>query len=501
MNNNLKDIQQDIHRLTNQQSQMQAQHIQAQQLLQAQQIANMISQYGSQQHIPGQYAGGGGIGGRNNISVGQQNFGSSPQLMHQFSSPASNNYPMRPSSRDSHQTPPLQQQQHQYINEHGQYVIAAPPQQQQQQQLNNINSRECSPFMNDNNGQYHYGGSGSGGGNNYGPQSQYVESNQYQTYRAEQQHPPPQSAQYYDDYRGNDMNSPQPNQFYLHDTQQPQPPARRTWAQSSNNSQSPIQLDINAWNAPQKVDSRTYKSSSSSGGGFMLHHQNGNNDYDKSEQSYQNLFPVHRQISQIMSGGGGGGASSSSSGSPVGDLQHDNRVDSRIPMTVPTDDMMAPQSISFIGDDETSESLPMNNGRQHKMQQQYHRPNTDESDIDLGKLNITSGKLTYRIPSPTRPSLNMNSFQVLLGFCNLIKGLILRYVVNFQDPNEDVNNENKGFYIAFDNDQPKRPKPPLRTKRSPKKDRNSESSSKQEQTNQLERELDMERQYQGMFLH
>lgn len=69
-------------------------------------------------------------------------------------------------------------------------------------------------------------------------------------------------------------------------------------------------------------------------------------------------------------------------------------------------------------------------------------------DKHLSKLNITSGNRTYRIPSPTRPSLNSNSFH---------------------DPQEDVNE--KGFYISFDNEQPKRPKPPLRTKRSPKKDK------------------------------
>ncbi|EAT37503.1 AAEL010510-PA [Aedes aegypti] len=39
-----------------------------------------------------------------------------------------------------------------------------------------------------------------------------------------------------------------------------------------------------------------------------------------------------------------------------------------------------------------------------------------------------------------------------------------------QDPQQDEVNE-KGFYISFDNEQPKRPKPPLRTKRSPKKDK------------------------------
>lgn len=76
-----------------------------------------------------------------------------------------------------------------------------------------------------------------------------------------------------------------------------------------------------------------------------------------------------------------------------------------------------------------------------------------------------------------------------------------------QDPNEDVNNEQKGFYIAFDNDQPKRPKPPLRTKRSPKKERSVDDTSssgggggsssvgnnnKHEQISQLERELNNE---------
>jgi len=44
MNTSLYDIQADIQRLANQQTQIQAQHIQAQQLMQAQQIANMLNQ-------------------------------------------------------------------------------------------------------------------------------------------------------------------------------------------------------------------------------------------------------------------------------------------------------------------------------------------------------------------------------------------------------------------------------------------------------------------------
>lgn len=69
-------------------------------------------------------------------------------------------------------------------------------------------------------------------------------------------------------------------------------------------------------------------------------------------------------------------------------------------------------------------------------------------------------------------------------FCSIdrINSLIYQFT---QDPNEELtatahtNNaaaaaasaDQKGFYIAFDNAQPKRPKPPLRTKRSPKKER------------------------------
>ena len=44
MNMNLHDLQQDIQRIATQQSQIHAQQLQAQQLMQAQQIANMLSQ-------------------------------------------------------------------------------------------------------------------------------------------------------------------------------------------------------------------------------------------------------------------------------------------------------------------------------------------------------------------------------------------------------------------------------------------------------------------------
>lgn len=347
MNSNLKDIQQDIHRLTNQQSQMQAQAIQAQQLLQAQQIANMIQYHGSSQNIPQQYR-----------NMPPPNFGSTPHLNQPYNQPTMS---MRPPSRDP---------QHQYINDQGQYIT---------------NSRECSPFMTDN-GQYHYG-------NQY--INPYPEANQFQTYRVEQ----PQ----YREYESPPPAQPSQNQFYLHDNP-PQPPPRRTWAQSSTNNQ-PMPADTNAWSqSSPKIDSRTWKSpNQQTNQGFMLH-QNGN-DYEKNEQPYQTLFHdspqhsrVHRQISQIISG------------------DAKSHMDSnRTPMSPPIDEM-APQSISFIGDEDSVD--PIENGQPKRSV--FQRPNissieTQEQDLDLGRLNITSGKLTYRIPSPTRPSLNMNSFQVRLS--------------------------------------------------------------------------------------
>lgn len=61
-------------------------------------------------------------------------------------------------------------------------------------------------------------------------------------------------------------------------------------------------------------------------------------------------------------------------------------------------------------------------------------------------------------------------------------------------PNEEIDNEQKGFYISFDNSQPKRPKPPLRTKRSPKKDLSLDSTDRKEQNSQMEQELNVDRQ-------
>lgn len=145
----------------------------------------------------------------------------------------------------------------------------------------------------------------------------------------------------------------------------------------------------------------------------------------------------------------------------------------QMPKSSPAMDDMAPQSMSFIGDED---SVDLSSTATSMKIQQLFQPHSrlsetpmmagrgsEDSQLEasLGKLNISSGSRTYRIPSPTRPLMTSKSFQ---------------------DPNapvaadEEEANNGKGFYISFDNEAPKRPKPPLRTKRSPKKEASDTTS-------------------------
>lgn len=93
----------------------------------------------------------------------------------------------------------------------------------------------------------------------------------------------------------------------------------------------------------------------------------------------------------------------------------------------------------------------------------------NEEDFSQGirNLHITSGSRTYRIPSPTRPSISRNSFQPHASLREKTpspSGNTAEVV-----PLDSSDAGEKGFYISFD-DAPKKPKPSLRTKRaSPKK--------------------------------
>ncbi|XP_037716062.1 patronin isoform X35 [Drosophila subpulchrella] len=474
MNMNLQDIQQDIHRLATQQSQMQAQHLQAQQLMQAQQIANMLNQqqtYGSQQHLADHHY--------QQPRPMQQSFGSSPHLPQAYNAPVSA-YGSRPPSRDPYQ----QQHQHQqpqpmampqpmqYVNEHGQYMSPPQPahymQQQPQQQPQSIYS--------DNGAAY----------NNHSNHSPYGGAPQYR------------SSVVYDDYG-------QPtNHFYLHESS-PQPqahPQRRTWAHSAAaaayEQQQQIQpplVDVNAWQTQQhQKQKQTWmnRPPSSAGapspGSFVLHQNGGGGGGGGGGGELQHLFQVQaspqhgqRQVS------GSNGVQRQQSLTNLRDNRSPKAPQQMgMPMVMPMqhEDMMAPQSICFIGDEEDVDELERNiiesmqstriSDFVHQQQQQHQQQlqqqqrlqghsgrGSSSEDYDSGemisnKLNITSGNLTYRIPSPSRPSIQANSFQDPRAMAAASGG--------------DDQPPEKGFYISFDDEQPKRPKPPLRAKRSPKKE-------------------------------
>lgn len=284
----------------------------------------------------------------------------------------------------------------------------------------------------------------------------------------------------------------EPPQFYLHDQQQQvqSPPMRRTWAQQ-NQDQSlwqgahalPHQQTQNqdlqrGWSAPQMVpghpqELRTWGNPH----GFILHegqnpsynvnmsnvnmsnvnvkYQNGSEHQNHillssphTQQSHfavQSLFnqqtppaasPQHRVITpqrqqSLVDLPRQLGAVS------LQQLSSNDTV--HVPIKAPSIDDMEPQNISFIG-----------NAEDEALQQ------------GISRLNITSGSRTYRIPSPTRPSLTRNSFQQPL----------LETSPSGNSLDQVDQSAEKGFYISFDSEQPKRPKPPLRVKRgSPKKDR------------------------------
>lgn len=126
-NNNIQDLNHDINRIVNLESEMNARQVQAQQLMQAQQIANIL--YGSQQHISSPNHRGqlsqSSYGSTPHISQGH-----SPQQQHQQQQHHYNN--VRPMSRNSHQ----------YLNEQGQYV--------------SNNHQQYSPYMDNENGIYPY---------------------------------------------------------------------------------------------------------------------------------------------------------------------------------------------------------------------------------------------------------------------------------------------------------------------------------------------------------
>ncbi|XP_035706191.1 patronin isoform X5 [Folsomia candida] len=122
--------------------------------------------------------------------------------------------------------------------------------------------------------------------------------------------------------------------------------------------------------------------------------------------------------------------------------------------TPPPDDDMEPQSVSFVQDD----AVPISSDT------------TSLSSKKSSLHQITSGSKTYRITpesgSPPRPPLRPEK---LFSRGSEAQG---EHSITSSDENTSMNE--RGFYITFDNEGPKRPKPPLRT-RSPGKRRDGSS--------------------------
>lgn len=162
---------------------------------------------------------------------------------------------------------------------------------------------------------------------------------------------------------------------------------------------------------------------------------------------------------------------------PVAQQRKSNVIHAPIP--APSVDDMEPQNISFIGN---------NGGGDERLRE------------GISRLNITSGSRTYRIPSPTRPLISRNVFQPSPPPANASTAEAdeeTNAPVEISSLDTDPTNQ-KGFYISFDNDQPKRPKPPLRMKRgSPKKERSYvETPEEAQERRDAQERLDKKRQHE-----
>ncbi|KAJ8672893.1 hypothetical protein QAD02_004154, partial [Eretmocerus hayati] len=270
------------------------------------------------------------------------------------------------------------------------------------------------------------------------------------------------------------MHEPQQSQFYLHD--QPQVP-RRTWGQPQ-----PIQLgnDVSTVGYNQSMDTRyvppsvyhqdprMYSDTRSWGmpipqqKGFILHdtsqeqrYLNGG-EHSLSDQHHMSPYPVAQTLfSQTPP----------SSASP----QHRSTVHRISQMMNDSSDMQR-QNMHHVSCesplDKRLSSMPIEDSGQHN---KSYLANEEDFSQGIRNLNISSGSRTYRIPSPTRPSISRNSFQPHTSLREATpspSGNTTEVVpLDANDAGE------KGFYISFD-DAPKKPKPSLRTKKaSPKKER------------------------------
>ncbi|XP_034944526.1 patronin isoform X3 [Chelonus insularis] len=279
--------------------------------------------------------------------------------------------------------------------------------------------------------------------------------------------------------------TPQQNQFYLHDQ-----PQRRMWGRTPQQTLpnemigAEYQQPVDSRYSPQHPvyqqdprlyqDIRTWGAPSSQQKGFVLHdtsqeqrYLNGGdhslcnsqmhqpisnypsasifNQTPPATASPQHRIAVHR-ISQLMNESPEVRKPTVhhipiTCESPTEKRQNNTTIHTPVPAP-PVDDM-EPQNISFIGND-------------------------DDFAQGIKRLHITSGSRTYRIASPTKTTISRNSFQ---PHSSLREASPSPTTAPEITPLDSSDAGEKGFYISFDNDAPKKPKPTLRVKRSPKKER------------------------------
>ncbi|XP_058802244.1 patronin isoform X4 [Phymastichus coffea] len=273
------------------------------------------------------------------------------------------------------------------------------------------------------------------------------------------------------------VHEPQQSQFYLHD--QPQVP-RRTWGQPR-----PIHLgnDVATIGYNQSMDSRyvsppvyqqdprLYQNTQPWGvpiqqqKGFILHDTSQEQRYlnggEHSLSSNQHHMSSYSAAQTLFS------QTPPSSASP----QHRNTVH-RLNQLMSDSPDVKRQSVHHIPMSHESplekrmNSMPPEN---LDSSNRSYLGNEEEFSQGFRNLNITSGSRTYRIPSPTRPSISRNSFQPHTSLREKTPSPSSNTAEVV--PLAPSNAAEKGFYISFD-DAPKKPKPSLRTKRaSPKKER------------------------------
>ncbi|KAK0179121.1 hypothetical protein PV327_007941 [Microctonus hyperodae] len=286
----------------------------------------------------------------------------------------------------------------------------------------------------------------------------------------------------------------QQSQFYLHD--QPQPVQRRTWGRPQQPQQQNLPNEIisvgyhqpldTRYTSPPSVyqsdprlyqDTRTWGAPTQQQKGFVLHD-------DSQEQRYLNggdhslcNSQMHQPISNYSSASMFNQTPPASASPQHRNLVHrisqlmgespelkkptvhhipitcESPTDKRqsnatmhTPVPAPSVDDMEPQNISFIGNDDLSQGVR--------------------------RLHITSGSRTYRIPSPTKTTISRSPFQPHPSMREASPSPTAPPEIT---PLDSSDAGEKGFYISFDNDAPKKPKPTLRVKRSPKKERTMSS--------------------------